>query len=96
MMCEIAGQLVIDYRPSELKTLRSITADSRQALSARRRRTNMRCSKCGFDNPDGMKFCGQRPLGSARTASAFWISSARATCSLCGNSIGYHAHCGMC
>ena len=19
----------------------------------------MRCSKCGFDNPDGMKFCGQ-------------------------------------
>jgi hypothetical protein len=21
---------------------------------------NMRCSKCGFDNPGGMKFCGQR------------------------------------
>jgi hypothetical protein len=20
---------------------------------------NMRCSKCGFDNPGGMKFCGQ-------------------------------------
>jgi Double zinc ribbon len=19
----------------------------------------MRCSKCGFDNPEGMKFCGQ-------------------------------------
>jgi len=19
----------------------------------------MRCSRCGFDNPDGMKFCGQ-------------------------------------
>jgi hypothetical protein len=32
----------------------------------------MRCGKCGFENPEGMKFCGQctNPLGKVDTAIA--------------------------
>src|SRR5215471_12675850 len=40
-------------------TRRSYSPAALRGNPARPRREYMRCSKCGFDNPGGMKFCGQ-------------------------------------
>src|SRR6266436_3671759 len=60
MRCEIAATLVIDYRQGRTRNAKvPLPADSRRPLRQGDLRANMRCSKCGFDNPDGMRFCGQ-------------------------------------
>jgi hypothetical protein len=60
MRCDIVATLVIDYRQGRTQNAEVHHPPPRGNLSRQGDlRANMRCSQCGFDNPDGMKFCGQ-------------------------------------
>src|SRR6266852_9086942 len=60
MRCDIVATLVIDYRQGRTQNAEVHHPPPRGNLPRQGDlRANMRCSQCGFDNPDGMKFCGQ-------------------------------------
>jgi class 3 adenylate cyclase len=50
----------------------------------------MRCSKCGFENPDGMKFCGQctNPLALICPKCSFENPAAFRFCGQCATALG--------
>src|SRR6266851_196302 len=60
MRCDIVATLVIDYRQGRTQNAEVHHPPPRGNLPRQGDlRANMRCSQCGFDNPEGMKFCGQ-------------------------------------